>query len=93
MLVKVIYFAEFQRITGKDIEEFELKNNEIKELLNLLLKKYSSMKALLWSNRTESINSNVSVIVNNNPIHSPNVLFTSLREGDEVIFLLPISGG
>ncbi len=93
MLVKVIYFAEFKGITGKDAEKFDLKNNKIKELIHLLLKKYSSIQELLWDNKTESVNSNVSIIVNNRPIHGPHLLSTSLKEGDEITFLLPVSGG
>jgi MoaD family protein len=93
MLIKVIYFAEFKWITGKDTEEFEVKNNKIEELIQLILKKYSPIQEILWNNKTKSINNNVSIIVNNKPIHGPHVLSTSLKEGDEITFLLPVPGG
>jgi MoaD family protein len=93
VLVKIIYFAEFKGISGKDSEEFELKSNKIKDLIYLLLKKYNSMQELLWDSKTESINNNVSVIVNNRPIHGPHILSSSLKDGDEIAFLLPVFGG
>ncbi|MFX1390638.1 MAG: MoaD/ThiS family protein [Promethearchaeota archaeon] len=93
MVVKVIYFAEFRKVTGKDSEEFELKNNTIKELIHFLVQKYSKMQKLLWDKHSESINNNISIIVNNKPIHDTHNLSTFLKEGDEITFLLPISGG
>jgi MoaD family protein len=91
--VKIIYFAEFKKITGRDTEKLDLKGNTIRDLIKMLISKYKSMKELLWDNNSESINNNVSVIVNNKSIHPPNILSNSLKEGDEITFLFPISGG
>ena len=93
MFVKVIYFAEFRKITGRDTEDFELRNNTIKELIHLMLQKYNQMQRLLWDKHTESINNNISIIVNNKPIHDSHGLLTFLQEGDVITFLTPISGG
>ena len=51
------------------------------------------MQELLWDSKTESINNNVSVIVNNKPIHGEHILSASLKDGDEIAFLLPVFGG
>jgi MoaD family protein len=93
VLVKVIYFAEFKRITEKDIEEFNLSSGQIKELIRLILNKYPNMQEILWNKEVDSISQYISVIVNNKPIHNPYVLSTLLKEGDEITFLSPISGG
>jgi MoaD family protein len=91
--VKIIYFAEFKKIAGRDTEKLDLKGNTIRDLIKMLLSKYKSMEELLWDNTTESIFNTVSVILNNKSIHSPHILSTSLKEGDEITFLFPISGG
>ena len=93
MLVEVLYFAEFKDIAKKDTEKFNLSNKNLKELINLLIKKYELMQELLLDKKQESLSNNISVIVNNKPIHGKNVLTASLNEGDKIAFLLPVSGG
>ncbi len=93
LLVEVLYFAEFKDITKKDTEKFDLSSKNLKELIDLLIKKYDPMLELLLDKKNESLSNNISVIVNNKPIHGQDVLSIFLNEGDKIALLLPVSGG
>ena len=94
MIVKVLYFAEFKDITGKEREEFELSNNQLKSLIELLLNRYKlPLRNLLWDEKTQNISSLISVIINNQAVIQKNPLLTEIKDGDIIAFLLPVSGG
>jgi len=93
LLIEVLYFAEFKDITKKETETFILSNNDLKELIDLLIKKYHPMQELLLDKKSDSLSNNISVIVNNKSIHGQDILSTSLNEGDKIALLLPVSGG
>lgn len=93
LLVEVLYFAEFKDITKKESEILELSNHKLKDLIDLLTKKYDAMQKLLWDKKNASLSNNISVIVNNKPIHGQDILSTSLNEKDKIALLLPVSGG
>ena len=94
MIVEVLYFAEFKDITGKEKEEFELSNNQLKSLIELLLNRYKlPLRNLLWDEKTQNISSLISVIINNQAVIQKNPLLTEIKDGDIIAFLLPVSGG
>ena len=92
MIVEVLYFAEFKEITGKEKEKFELIDN-LKELIDVLLKKYESLQDLIWDEKVQRIDDLISVIINNQAIHEKDPLLVKLKDGDTIAFLLPVSGG
>ncbi|MFX1394269.1 MAG: MoaD/ThiS family protein [Promethearchaeota archaeon] len=93
MKVQVLYFADFKDITGKDKEYFELYNNGLPELINLLLEKYEPFKSLIWDEKNRSLKSIISLAVNDNLVNKKEQQSIYLSEGDKVVFLLPVSGG
>ncbi|MGV9141548.1 MAG: MoaD/ThiS family protein [Promethearchaeota archaeon] len=93
MTIEVLYFAEFKDITGKSKEEFEIEGKTIGDLVSLLLKEYPRLKGILWDEKNQVIHSNISVVINRNPIHNKEPHSVKLSEGDSVAFLLPVSGG
>ncbi len=94
MIVEVLYFAEFKDITGKEKEEFELSNNQLKSLIELLLEKYKlPLRNLLWDDNAQNISNLISVIINNQAVIQKNPLLTEVKDGDIIAFLLPVSGG
>ncbi|MFW9773412.1 MAG: MoaD family protein [Promethearchaeota archaeon] len=92
MKVEVLYFAEFKEITRKEKEEFNLSSENLLDLLNLLFDKYK-LKDLIWDERCQKIHDMISIIINNQSIQEKNPLLISLKNGDKVAFLLPVSGG
>ena len=94
MIVEVLYFAEMKDITGKEKEKFELSNNQLNNLIELLLAKYKlPLRNLLWDEKTQNISSLISVIINNQAVIQKNPLLTKINDGDVIAFLLPVSGG
>jgi len=92
--ITVLYFAEFKDITGKEKEEFELSNNQLKSLIELLLKKYKlPLRNLLWDDNAQNISNLISVIINNQAVIQKNPLLAEINDGDVIAFLLPVSGG
>ncbi len=92
--VEVLYFAEFKDITGKEKEKFELSNNQLKSLIELLLNKYKlPLRNLLWDDNAQNISNLISVIINNQAVIQKNPLLTEIKDGDIIAFLLPVSGG
>jgi len=92
MIVEVLYFAEFKDITGKKKEKFELKDNDLLGLLNLLFEKYN-LKNILWDDQNQKIHNLISIIINNQAIHEKDPSSIKLNDGDTIAFLLPVSGG
>ena len=92
MIVEVLYFAEFKDITSKEKEKFEI-NENLEDLLDLLFKKYESLRNLIWDEKTQKIHSLISIIINNQAIHEKNPLKINLKDGNTIAFLLPVSGG
>ena len=94
MIVEVLYFAEFKDITGKEKEKFELSNNQLKYLIELLITKYKlPLQNLLWDENTQSISNLISIIINNQALLQENPLVAQINDGDVIAFLLPVSGG
>lgn len=92
MIVEVLYFAEFKDITEKEKEKFDLSIGNLKELIDVLMDKYS-IANLIWDEKTQKTHNLISVIINNQPIHEKDPLLVSLKDGDIIAFLMPISGG
>lgn len=91
--IELLYFAEFNDITGKEKENFNLKNSNLLELIDQLFVKYNSIKKLIWDDQTNNLKKYVSIAVNGEMAHHKNKLLTKLSDGDKIAFLLPISGG
>lgn len=94
MIVEVLYFAEFKDITGKEREKLELSNSHLKEVVRILSKKYGDrIHNLIWDDNIQRIHNQVSIIINNQPIHEKNPSVVNLSDGDTIAFLMPVSGG
>lgn len=92
MIVDVLYFAEFKDITSKEKESVEI-NENLKDLLNLLFKKYNSLRNLVWDDKAQKIHNLISIIINNQVIYEKDPTKINLKDGDVIAFLLPVSGG
>lgn len=92
MIIQVLYFAEFKEITGKEKEEFNISSDNLQGLLNQLFEKYD-LKNLIWDEKSQKVHDLISIIINNQSIQEKNPLLVSLKNGDKVAFLLPVSGG
>ncbi|MHA2034941.1 MAG: MoaD/ThiS family protein [Promethearchaeota archaeon] len=94
MIVEVLYFAEFKDITGKEKEQIEISDNQLKTLIEKLLVKYKlPLRNLLWDENTKNISDLISIIINSKPLLRNNPLLAEVNDGDVITFLTPVSGG
>lgn len=93
MTIEVLYFADLKDITSMEKENFNLSEMNILELLNEIFKKYSAIKDLIWNDKKNDLNINISVAINDQIINDNNKISKLISEGDKIAFLLPISGG
>ncbi len=93
LIVNILYFAELKEITKKESEKLELVNGELKELIDLIVKKYPGIQDLIWDKKTQNLSNTISTIINNQAIHTKAPLLKKLNDADTVAFLLPVSGG
>jgi MoaD family protein len=92
MIIHILYFAEFKKITGKESEDIFLSKSTLKGLLTILFEKYN-LRSLIWDEKNQEIQNLVSIIINNQVIHEKNPLMINLNDNDTIAFLLPVSGG
>jgi MoaD family protein len=92
MIVEVLYFAEFKDITSKQKEKMDIKGN-LEDLLNLIYERYNSFQKLIWDEKTQRIHNLISIIINNQAIYEKDPSKITLKDGDTIAFLLPVSGG
>ncbi|MFX1500659.1 MAG: MoaD/ThiS family protein [Promethearchaeota archaeon] len=92
MIIKILYFAELKEITKKEKEKFEILDNNLKALLNILFEKYE-LKSIIWDEENQKIHNLISVVINNQVIQKKDPLLINLNDGDTIAFLLPVSGG
>ena len=92
-VVEVLYFAKLKDITNKDKEIFSSGEMMLIDLIFSLLKKYPSLKEIIWDEQQFSLSSNVTLAINHKQISQINLESFRLKETDKVAFLLPFSGG
>lgn len=80
MRICVLFFALYRDLTGRDEEEYVLKSgSKVGDLINLVVEKHESMKGA----------KGMLIAINNAFVKFD----TSLKDGDEVALLPPVSGG
>jgi MoaD family protein len=92
-MVEILYFAEFKSITNKEKESISLNNDNLMELIQFLIKKYPEMKSLIWDDKKNTINDEISIALNHNIINKETGLSTKLSKDDVIALLMPVSGG
>lgn len=92
MKIKLRYTAQLKDVAKVGADELELKENEgIQSLLDVLVAKYDkAFGAILFDKVGTYRNSNLIVINQSQVSYEDN---TTLKDGDQVTIMSPISGG
>lgn len=72
--------------------DIDFGSNTILDLVNDLIHKYPDLKTIILEENGE-MTDHVNIILNNKPISLLDGLEIRLADGDELLFMLPISGG
>jgi len=92
MILKLKFLRPFKEIIGESELELDLKVNILRDLLNSLVSKYPKLEKELF-NKGQELTDYICIFVNDKPISALNMLDTKLKNGDNLLFFIPVSGG
>ncbi len=92
MKLKLNMLKPFSDVIGKKELGFEFDGKTIEDLFKALVNKYPKLKDELYT-KNDEITDYVSIFVNDKPLSALKGVETQLKNGDELLFFVPISGG
>ena len=92
MKLKLNLLKPFTDIIGRKELGFEFDGKTITDLFEALVEKYPRLKEELYTENNQ-ITDYVSLFVNDKPLSVLNGVDTELKNGDELLIFVPISGG
>ena len=92
MSVKIIFHSNLSKIAGKEDMEVGACCGDVGSLIDKLVVTYPQFKEELFDNQGQ-LDFEYQILVNGKSINSMGGTATPLADGDEVAFLLPLSGG
>ena len=92
MKVTIKFLRPFKDITGKSELKIEIKGQSLKDLLKMLIEEYPKLEKELFTKKDE-LTEYVCIFLNDKPITASNLLDKTLKNGDNILFFTPVSGG
>jgi len=92
MKLKLKLLRPFSDVVGKSELELDFNGNHLRDLFNLLTDKFPDIKKELYKKNGE-LTEYICIFVNDKPISALNGINTELKNGDEILFFIPVSGG
>lgn len=92
MNLKIKLLRPFSDAVGKGELKIDFKGVSLEDLLKNLVDKYPKLKKEFYS-ETNELTEYICVFVNDKPISALNGINTELKNDDEILFFIPISGG
>jgi MoaD family protein len=92
MKVKVKLLSPFSDAAGKSELVMEFDGGTVEDLIGVLAEKYPKLKNEFYSSNGE-ITDYLAVFVNDKPAHTLDDEKTGLKDGDELLFFVPVAGG
>jgi molybdopterin synthase sulfur carrier subunit len=92
MKLKIKFLRPFSDIVGKRELEVDFKGSSLEDLLKVLIGKYPQLKKEFFT-KTDEFTDYICVFVNDKPISTLKGVNTLLKNGDELVFFVPVSGG
>ena len=92
MKIKIKLLRPFSDAVGKSELEIDFDGETIEDLLRLLTDRYPKLNKDLYT-KTNELTEYVCIFVNDKPITALNETKTKLKNNDEILFFIPLSGG
>ena len=92
MKLKIKFLKPFSDIVGKSELETDFDGNTFEILLKTLVEKYPELRKEFYKKDNE-LTDYICIFVNDKPISALKGLDTELKNGDEILFFVPVSGG
>jgi MoaD family protein len=92
MKLKIKLLKPFSTVVGKNELEFDFKGIILDDFLKELILKYPDLKKELF-NKDSKLTEYLCIFINDKPMTALKGLNTKLKDSDEILFFMPISGG
>ena len=92
MKITIKFLRPFKEIIGKPKLDLKIEVKTLKDLLKILVDKYPKLNKELFKENNE-LTDYVCIFINDKPISALNMLNTELKNGDTLLFFIPVSGG
>jgi len=92
MKLKIKFLKPFSDAVDKSELELDFNGINLEELLELLIDRYPKLKTEFYT-KTNELSDNMCIFVNDKPTSALKGIKTKLKNDDELIFFIPISGG
>lgn len=91
MRVHVKLVRPFRDAVGQPMVELEVRDASLVRALDALVQRYPGLREHLFEG--DALSPYVNIYLNAEPVHVEEVAKVALRDGDELMFLLPLTGG
>jgi MoaD family protein len=92
MRIKIKLLKPFSDAVGKSEFDLEFIGKNLVGLIKELTNKYPDLKGEFYK-ESEELTEYICIFVNDKPISALNGIDTELKNNDEILFFVPISGG
>jgi MoaD family protein len=92
MKIKLKLLRPFSELIGKSEFEIDFNEKTLNNLLKFLVNKYPKLEKEFFKENYE-LTEYICIFINDKPLSALNGVDTLLKNGDEVLFFMPISGG
>lgn len=92
MKLKIKLLKPFSDAVGKGELELDFDGVTLEDLLKVLVNRYPQLKKEFYT-KAGKLTDYMCMFVNDKPISALNGVNTELKNGDELLFFVPISGG
>jgi len=90
--LKIKLLKPFSNAVGKSELELDFNGNTLDDLLKVLVDRYPKLKKEFYT-KTDELTEYICMFVNDKPISALKGLDAELKNDDEILFFIPISGG
>jgi MoaD family protein len=90
--LKLKLLKPFSNAVGKSELELDFNGSTLDDLLKVLVNRYPKLKKEFYT-KTDELTEYICMFVNDKPISALKGLDTELKNDDEILFFIPISGG
>lgn len=92
MKITIKLLRPFSEVVGKNELIIDFEGNTLDDLIKILIDKYPQLKKELFS-ETEELSEYLCIFINDKPITALDGLDTKIKNNDEILFFIPVSGG
>ena len=92
MKINIKLLKPFSDAVGKKELKIEFNGNTLADLLKFLINKYPNLNKELYTKNNE-LSDHICIFVNDKPITTLNGINSKIKNDDEILFFIPLSGG